>query len=458
MARAGMAATGTTAGMATARIAARFTQARWIVPAIMTLALALRLAIMLVLPQQPVSDSLWYLDRAADLVRGLGYQEKGHPTAFWPVGYPALLAASQTAFGPSLLGPLLLNLAAAAATLALILWFARHLGAGELAARLAALLYALYPAHIVYAGQTASETTSTALAMAAFALLIAGRRRAALLVAAGLLFGAATLMRAQLLLFPIGAIVALMIVYRDVRWRDGLRVALLVHLALAAVVAPWTWRNWRELGAFVPVSTNGGIALYYGANDRTTGGWYAWERTPVWDQVVPIPYAQRVERQVELDRHFKVAATRWIADHPGRWTALGVRKVALLWLKDSDAFWGLHATYPARSGLWRAVQALNQLFYLALLALAAVALWTAGRARWRGPEARWPLLLLGCMPAFATLTAFAFTGQIRYHYSAMPFLIVAAGWTLARLLAPHPAAHGPLRAGVRRSTSPTHLP
>ena len=109
------------------------------------------------------------------------------------------------------------------------------------------------------------------------------------------------------------------------------------------------------------------------------------------------------------------------------------------------------ATYPARSDLWRAAQALNQLFYLLLLGLAAVALWAAGLARRRGLEPPRPLLLLGCMPAFATLTAFAFTGQIRYHYPAMPFLIVAAGWTLARLLARHPSPDAPSTAGRERT-------
>ena len=44
------------------------------------------------------------------------------------------------------------------------------------------------------------------------------------------------------------------------------------------------------------------------------------------------------------------------------------------------------------------------------------------------------LALLGCMPALVTLTAFAFTGQVRYHFRAMSFVILAAGWTLATLL------------------------
>ena len=44
---------------------------------------------------------------------------------------------------------------------------------------------------------------------------------------------------------------------------------------------------------------------------------------------------------------------------------------------------------------------------------------------------RAPLALLGCMPAFVTLTAFGFTGQIRFHFPAMPFIAAAAGIALA---------------------------
>ena len=35
------------------------------------------------------------------------------------------------------------------------------------------------------------------------------------------------------------------------------------------------------------------------------------------------------------------------------------------------------------------------------------------------------------MPLFVSLLGFFFTGQVRYHYPAMPFVIVAAGWTVA---------------------------
>ena len=418
---------------------------RWGIPALLLLALAIRLLLLWAMPQEPISDARWYLVRATEMAQGMGYQEAGHPTAFWPVGYPAVIAAALAIGGPTLLGPLVVNLVAAAATLGLIVGLARLLGAGERAARIAALLYAVYPAHVAYTGQLAPETVSTAVSMAAFLLLIAGRHRSWWLIGSGLLFGAATLMRAQMLLFPVGAVVVMMLAYRDLRWRGALRAVLLVHVAMAAVVLPWSIRNYRQLGSVVPVSTNGGISLYYGANDRATGDWYAWERTPVWDRTVPIPYAQRVERQVELDQFFKRQAARWIADHPVRWTMLGLRKVALLWAKDSDAFWTLTSSNAGRPTLWWSIQFANQLYYLLILAFGGITIGIAVRDRLVRRDVDQPLLLLGAMPAFVTVTAFAFTGQIRYHYPAMPFLILAAGCTLAQIAAGKRIARTPLR-------------
>ncbi|MDF0487429.1 hypothetical protein PX554_04750 [Sphingomonas sp. H39-1-10] len=418
--------------------AGTFETARWVMPAIFAIAIGLRLALMLLMPQQPMSDGLWYMDRAGEMARGLGFQEQGRPTAFWPVGYPAALAASMIVAGPSPLGPLALNLAAAAAILALMVRFGALLGIGPLGVRIAGLLYALYPAHIAYAGAPFSETVSTALVMAAFTVMVAGRARAGGLVVAGLLFGAATLMRAQILFFPIGALIAMALCLRDFGWRGLLRALLPVHLALAAVVLPWTIRNSAEMGAFIPVSTNGGIALYYGANDRATGDWYEWERTPIWDATgVGIPYREHVQRQVELDRRFKALARDWIARHPRQWIALGVRKVVLVWRKDTDGLWGIDASYPGLRGRVAIAQVGNQLYYLGVLLFGFAGLAVALPSLWRGrggADERRPILLLGCMPAFVTLTAFVFTGQVRYHYPAMPFLILAAGWMIARLL------------------------
>lgn len=413
--------------------ATAFATSPYAVPAIFALALLLRLALIVALPQQPFSDGAFYFPRAIELASGQGYQEAGFPTAFWPVGYPALLAASMMIFGKSLLASMLLNLAAAALILWLILWFGRHVAGSETAARIAALLYAFYPAHIAYTGATLSETAYTAVAMGAFALLIARRNDWKGLLLAGAIFGGATLMRPQTMFFPFGAIIALAFVYRSYRWVDVGKAMLIVYVALAAVVLPWSFRNERVLGSFALVSTNGGVALYTGANDEATGDWFAWEHGPLW-AASGIAFEDRIEKQVELDRRFRALASDWIRENPGRYLALMSAKIGYVWLKDADGFWTLKYSHPSLERPLTIVQWINQLYYAALLLAALVCFAAATRAQFTRDERQLPLGLLLCMPLFVTLLAAAFTGQNRYHYPAMPFVIVAAGWTLAALL------------------------
>jgi len=410
-----------------------FVESRWVVPGIFAGGILARLLVILLLPQAPESDAQFYFDRAVEIAAGLGFQEGGHPTAFWPVGYPALLAGTMLLFGPNLIGAMLLNLLAAAATLALILWFGRRLCGNEAVARLGALLYAVYPAHVAYAGAPLGEVVTTALTMAAFALLIAGRRKWLWLAGAGVMFGLVTLMRPQVMLFPISAIVALIVVYRDFRWRHAVKAALAVHLALLAAVLPWSARNAAVLGEFVLVSTNGGIALQAGASDLANGDHFAVYQSPLAAEI-GIPWEDRVSRQLEIDARLKEMAKQWIADNPERWAVLGLRKVYLLWHKDSDGFWRIKDGRPGMEGPLTAAQWANQLFYVALLSLALFCFVAAAGAVLRRDERLKPLALLFCMPVFVTLLAFVFTGQIRYHFPAMPFIAVAAGWSLVHFV------------------------
>lgn len=408
---------------------ARFATARWVVPAILLTAIALRLGLILAFPISPRTDSLWYLERGREIASGLGYQESGFPTAFWPVGYPALIGVATWLFGPGLFGPILFNLIAQGATILLILWFARWLGAGEGAARLAALLYAIYPAHIAYTGDTAAEPTATAVMMAGMALVVKGRAHTGWALLGGLVLGLAMLMRPQMMLFPPFLIGALWLA-RGVTWRRALVLLAVVVVGMGVVVAPWTLRNQAVLGAPVIVSTNGGVALQAGANDLADGGYFQVEKSPLWRQV-GIPFADRVERQVEMDRRLKTMAMNWIADHPLRWGLLGFRKMVLLWVKDSDGFWSLDASHPGQGLLWKALQGLNQLFYLVMLVLAVIGTGLAARAAWRGRKGA-EMLVAAVMPVFCTVLAYGFTGQTRYHYPAMPFVMILAAWVAAR--------------------------
>src|SRR5262249_60480337 len=101
-------------------------------------------------------------------------------------------------------------------------------------------------------------------------------------VGAGLLLGAAALTRPfALLAVPFFALVLL----AHLRWR-GLLAGVVLGLTTAAVVVPWTYRNYHVHHRFVPVATNGGSTFYGGNNDRVVnerrlfGSWVSTTELP----------------------------------------------------------------------------------------------------------------------------------------------------------------------------------
>lgn len=399
----------------------------WFLPGVICIGLVLRLAVVFLFPVDPVSDGLWYLQRARELLQGLGYQEGGYPTAYWPVGYPAILAVSMAIFGDGASSYVVLNLISALLIMWLILWFGRAMVRQEWVARIAVMAYAVYPNHIMYANQPVTETVYTALYMGALALLIGYRHRAGWLIVCGLLFGVATLVKAQTLLFPIGCLIVLWWAYADFTLSRAIKALLLVYMGLLFIVLPWSARNAEVLGKFVMVSTNGGVALMIGANEYATGDHLEVAKTPLIEKI-GIPWEQRVARQVEWDARHKELAEAWIRENPKQYLALMPKKMALLWMKDTDGFWAVGDMYPRAEGYIRLAQWGNQLYYLAILLISLPCAWVAAKALLCRDRERARLALLFCMPIFITLLSAVFTGQIRYHFPAMPMLMITFAW------------------------------
>jgi 4-amino-4-deoxy-L-arabinose transferase-like glycosyltransferase len=402
------------------------------IPVCIAIGLTIRISVALLTPIEPVSDAAWYLARARELLSGMGYQEGGHPTAYWPIGWPAIMAGSLAIFGSQPVAILAINTVSAALIMWLIIWFARELTHNEWVARVALLAYVFYPNHIAYHGAANSETAYAALSMLAFILLIKGRKKVWLLAICGFIFGVATLVKPQTIAFPLGAIIALGIVYPAYRWKQALQAGVVVYLMLLLVVLPWSARNYAVLGEFVLVSTNGGTALLLGANNQITGDHFDYQHTPVFKQL-GIPWEQRVERQVELNQRQKEVAKDWIADNTGEWLAWMPKKAFNLWIKDTDGFWSFDRQYPTATVAVRASQVINQLYYAVILILSAICAVLVAKAILRRESPLMRAGLLFCMPVFVTLLAAVFTGQIRYHHAAMPYLMICSSIALLRM-------------------------
>jgi hypothetical protein len=407
-----------------------FATSRGALVALFALFAGLRAAAIL-LDVTPTSDADWYYKRAADLAAGLGYVNiNGAPTAYWPPGWPMAMSVAFRLLGTSTVTVGLLNLVSAVLAGWVTLDLGRRLFGSELAGRLALLLLAVYPNSILYVPLALTEVFYTTLLLAGCWLLIA-RKGVLRLVFAGLVFGLATLVKAQtLVVIPLICLIGLLRDGNVVRRTPGVLARGAFIIAVAALaVAPWTYRNHEVMGAWIPVSTNGGITLLTGNNDSARGGF-----TPE-DAVVKALDARKGLTEMEYDAEASRLGKEWIKAHPAQFLKLMPMKLFRLWGPDGEGQWAYETGSPA----WKAapwaftlLRAANQLWYFALLGLFALAAVLMIRKR-RTEGARvidWWLLPYG-IALYPSAIAMVFSGQSRFHYPVMPFVCMAAGWVLA---------------------------
>ncbi|NKJ42714.1 4-amino-4-deoxy-L-arabinose transferase-like glycosyltransferase [Novosphingobium sp. SG720] len=396
-------------------------------------ALGLR-ALAILAAVEPSSDAAWYFSRAAMLADGRGYLgDHGAPTAYWPPGWPLALSLVFRLTGPSIWVVGLCNLALSALAGWLTLDLGRRLAGHEAAGRLALLLWAVYPNAVLYVPLALTEVFYTTLLLALCWIVVA-RQGWGWTVLAGLVLGLATLVKAQsLILAPL--LLAIAWLRQPAPWPRLPGIVgqgLVMGAAALLVIAPWTLRNHRELGAWVLVSTNGGITLLTGNNDSARGGF-----TPD-DPVVKALDARTDLNELAYDREAGRLGMDWIKAHPTAFLKLMPMKLARLWGPDGEGQWAYETgswAYAAAPRAFLALRVANQAWYWALLALFVAAFPVMLRARRSAGLGLidWWLLPYG-IAAYPSVIAMVFSGQSRFHYPAMPFVCVAAAWLIVTML------------------------
>jgi hypothetical protein len=269
-----------------------------------TIALVARLAVIVYALAEPVWDGHYYDLGARRLAAGLGYSEElrfagpgGGEQVVWqawahyPVGYSGFLAFFFRIFGNSILVPPLANALTGAALAAVAHRLARHAfgvggalagGAedaaarrnGEIRALIAGLLVALHPGLVLYTGALMTEPLAALGMLSAVLWSVADRNRVRSVIGAGVLLGLATLVRPNaILLAPFLALRELL--DRDLGWPKRIGLAALrgafVGVFALATVAPWTYRNCKQMDACAFVSTNAGWNLVIGSAPGASG-------------------------------------------------------------------------------------------------------------------------------------------------------------------------------------------
>ena len=393
------------------------------VPLCLVAALAVRLCWVLFVEARPIDDFGWYYDRAVDLAAGRGLTVQGVPTAYWPVGYPLLLAGLFVLTGPSLLAAKLLNVALGVGIVWLSYRIARRLFSSQAAGRMALLLLAFYPNHIAYTSLTASETPFLFLMLLGCLILLRKKHRLRDDGLAGIVFGLGCLTKPTMLFVP--AVFFGLSLLSRFRWPTVAR-GLVVYGALGLVILPWCVRNYEVFGRPVFIVTSGGINLLIGNNPLANGGY---------GRVDPVSEALVVAEKDEGAREIvaRTIARRYIQEHPGRTIGLVPSRLWHLYAKDVEGiYWnelaGGAEEGPVAGRPFFVLKILAELYYLVILAMFAAWLLRAPFP-WPAQSA----LGLGLIVYF-TLVMMPLFGSSRFHFVLVPcFAWYAGAWLAARV-------------------------
>lgn len=402
-------------------------------PALLALALVLRLIWVLLIPVDPVSDAAAYEIFARNLAEhGVFGFTPDEPGAYWAVGTPALYAGAYLVFGNWSLAVIVVNLLSSL----IVVWGLWDLGRrwfGETEGRVAALLFALWPMPIQFVTTLASEVHFMAMTVAA---LMAWDRAKGLstprfwlfAALAGVALGAASYLRPIALLIP--AALAIAAVLRSPRTSFGPIVKAVVATTLIfAVVAPWSARNERVFGEPVFMSTNFWANFWMG-NHPGTNGEYA-PLPPEADGLDEISRAHFMKQlaleDLKADPTGFVIRTVWKAVRLHQretigvvWNENGVRALA------GDA--GVKGLKLISTAWWYAMLA-------AALAGMVLMIWRRGAWATLLSEPVWLWLY------FTAIHAIIVVGD-RYHMPAVPMIALLAGMALATPWRARTAAKG----------------
>lgn len=423
-------------------IAARVRALAWPL-AIFLVALVLRLLWLSYVHPDPrdgrYDDSLWYDSTARALAAGRGFifepevwridsqpvypDLEAGPTAYRPIGYPLVVAALYKVFGGSLLAGQLLNVLLGAATAVAAyaigcLAFGRRVGVG------AGLVTAAFPSHVLFSSLLMTEVTATFLLAATVWLVLAwtlgGGPRPARLLVLGAAVGAATLVRPEMLVFPVAFAVVWWVVtcsWRAVAFRLGLTAA-----GAALLLTPWVARNAVQMGAPV-LTTSMGDALLQGHYEGSEG-------RP--DLFVVAAFQSsyhdlgNAEREVRVNKDATREALEFALTHPLDELRLVGKRLYYLYASDeAGVSWNQSNRPVLGATVEERLLLLSNVYYFVVLgsAVLGVPLWFSRREPRR-------MLLVAVIAVHAILFALLFASHDRYHLPLLPVfsVLAAAAW------------------------------
>ncbi len=380
------------------------------------------------------ADFLWYFQHAQLLATGQGYVWNGHPTAYWPIGWPFFLSLIFRVTGAHVMVGLAVNVILSTCIVGLIYLISMQLFHRKSMALTAAIAYSLLPSQIVWNAVLGSEELFSALLLVSLYLYLLARNgvgRIALrwITASGLVLGLAADVRPIPLLFPVFVLLYELFIQRR-RVATGFGRAITLSIAMFVTILPVTIRNKIAMHHFVLVSTNGGTNLWQGTH--TNGGYY-WSWNP---NVNPLLHINNEIVKNQVGEH---AALDHIIHHIPTTILNGFIKMYDLYKNDVNANWYTFHAVPSLQHLTNLMDTISNAGYYLFIAATMIGIGVVVVRRFAGFKAS---LFLLTFALYNTCFFFFFPAWDRFRYPVMPLFAVFAGvaivWLWREMRERHP--------------------
>jgi 4-amino-4-deoxy-L-arabinose transferase-like glycosyltransferase len=372
--------------------------------------------------------SYWYYGNEIAAGRGYVGYVTHQPTAYYPIGYPALLASLFFVVvhthlpGDLMLWAGLMHVTFGTATVALVFLIGRRVFNSTIGLIAAALL-AVLPNAIYQVTTLQLETTFIFLSTAALAAIVLhdwshglpSRNR---LLVFGFVLGLSILVRPFSVWLLVGLFLAALAA--NAGWRRAFTVTLVPLLVVVGMSIPWVIRNEIRMHAFIITSTNTGDTLCLDRNMTAYGGFRFADHDGCVDPGLP-----EVPRNAGNTRK----AISFVIHHPAREALQIVRRARYEFADDHD---GIEATETLGSGSFLRAGVRNVLsdaadwYFFVVLGLAVLGLPFLVAAARKRPEPR--LVLVAAIALLAV--PLLLWGNQRFHLPLYPYLAVLAAATI----------------------------
>lgn len=384
---------------------------------VLLLNLVVRFAWIWVMHPKQEADFLWYFDRATELAQNQGYNWMGHPTAYWPIGWPLFLSVIYRITGPSVVVGLVVNILLSTVIVGLVYATTMKLFNRRSYALAAAVLYSLLPSQIEWNAILGSEELFSALLILSVYLYISSetaQRWFVWIVAAGFILGFASDVRPIPLLFPVFVLAYEWFVKRR-RLQVSFYRAASLALGMFLMILPVTIRNKITMHHFVLVSSNGGTNLFQGIH--TNGGyWWSWS-----------PYANpllHINNEIVKNEVGEHVALQYIEHHIPKTILNGFIKIFDLYKADVNSVWYTFRVEPNLAHLVPRVDAVTTTGYFLFMMAVAIGLgvvWVRQLPGWK--NAMMPFSFI----VYNTCFFFFFPAWDRFRYPLMPLFAIFGG-------------------------------